>query len=75
MRREQVERLMKRCQAGSPSADGANNLLAECYGTLGALLIEREQLARHAEALINCADPGRDLNEIRAARAHIREMQ
>lgn len=75
MKREQVEKLMKKCQAGHPSADGANDLLAECYGTLGALLIERDQLARHTEALINCADPGRDLNEIRKARAYIRELQ
>ena len=44
---EDVERLMKRCQIGTGgrnALDEAHNLLAECYGTLGALVQERDRL-------------------------------
>lgn len=40
---EKVERLMKRCQigVGGPGAmDTAHDIMAECYGTLGALVQE-----------------------------------
>ena len=47
---EEVERLMKRCQIGvggrRNAIDTANNIMAECYGTLGALLKERNELLR-----------------------------
>ena len=42
-----VERLMKRCQVGvgGPGAlDKAHDIMAECYGTLGALVQERDRL-------------------------------
>jgi len=42
-----VERLMKRCQIGvgrSNSFATANDIMAECYGTLGALVQERDKL-------------------------------
>ena len=42
-----VERLMKRCQigfGGRTALDEAHNLLAECYGALGALSQERDRL-------------------------------
>lgn len=41
--RQAVERLMKRCQigvGGRNAVDTANEILAECYGTLGRLLID-----------------------------------
>ena len=44
-----VESLMKRCQngAGGPNAlDEVHGILAECYGVLGALVQERDQLLR-----------------------------
>jgi hypothetical protein len=44
-----VERLMKRCQigVGGPNAiDTAHDIMAECYGTLGALVQERDRLLR-----------------------------
>lgn len=36
--------LQKRCQRGSTNLADANNLLAECYGALGALIAENERL-------------------------------
>lgn len=41
---EHAERVMKRCQFGARNLYSANALLAECYGTIGALVIERDQL-------------------------------
>ena len=45
--KESVENLMKQCQSGFGGAtalDNAHGCLAECYGVLGALLSEREEL-------------------------------
>lgn len=45
--RESVERLMKRCQigvGGRNALDTAHDIMAECYGTLGALREEVERL-------------------------------
>lgn len=45
--RESVERLMKRCQigvGGRNALDTAHDIMAECYGTLGALIAENERL-------------------------------
>lgn len=44
---EDVERLMKQCQIGVGGKDALNkahNIMADCYGTLGALARERDQL-------------------------------
>ena len=46
---EEVERLMKRCQigvGGRNALDTAHDIMAECYGTLGALVQERDRLLR-----------------------------
>ena len=46
---EEVERLMKRCQigvGGRGALDTAHDIMAECYGTLGALVQERDRLLR-----------------------------
>jgi len=46
---EEVERLMKRCQigvGGRNAIDTAHDIMAECYGTLGALVQERDGLLR-----------------------------
>ena len=46
---EEVERLMKRCQigvSGRVALDTAHDIMAECYGALGALVQERERLLR-----------------------------
>jgi hypothetical protein len=44
-----VEALMKRCQNGAGgrnALDDAHGIIAECYGALGALVQERDQLLR-----------------------------
>jgi hypothetical protein len=46
---DEAERLMKRCRVGfggRNALDDAHNLLAECYGTIGALVQERDRLIR-----------------------------
>jgi hypothetical protein len=46
---EEVRRLMKRCQigvGGRNALDTAHDIMAECYGTLGALVQERDRLLR-----------------------------
>jgi hypothetical protein len=46
---EDAERLMKRCQigvGGKNALDTAHDIMAECYGTLGALVQERDSLLR-----------------------------
>lgn len=46
---EDAERLMKKCRAGvggSGALDTAHNIMAECYGTIGALTRERDMLLR-----------------------------
>jgi len=51
----EVEALMKRCQkgvGGRNALDDAHSIMAECYGTLGALQIEREQLADEVGTLL-----------------------
>ena len=69
------EQVMEQCQIGTRNYDDANNLHAECYGTIGKLLHERERLVGHVNALINCADHSRDMCEIRAAKAYLRELE
>lgn len=44
-----VERLMKKCQVGvggRNALEDAHSIMAECYGTLGALLHERDELLK-----------------------------
>ena len=46
---DDVERLMRRCQVGAGGRNALNDahdILAECYGTLGALVQERDRLLR-----------------------------
>jgi len=46
---DEAEKVMKRCQigfGGRNALDDAHNLLAECYGTIGALVQERDRLLR-----------------------------
>lgn len=45
--RQAVDALMKRCQigvGGRNALDEAHDIMAECYGTLGALMLEVERL-------------------------------
>ncbi|MDH4201089.1 MAG: hypothetical protein OEV66_12030 [Spirochaetia bacterium] len=46
---EDAERLMKQCQigvGGRDALDKAHNIMADCYGTIGALVEERDALLR-----------------------------
>lgn len=46
---EEAERLMKRCQrgvGGRGALDEAHSIMADCYGTIGALVRERDMLRR-----------------------------
>lgn len=51
--REKCERLMKVCQKGYPASnihvEYANNTLAECYGAIGAMMLEIDRLQKDAE--------------------------
>lgn len=43
----EAEKLMKRCQigvGGRGALDTAHDIMAECYGTIGALVQERDRL-------------------------------
>ena len=59
--KESVDRLMKRCQigcGGRQALDAAHDILAECYGTLGALVQDRDALrARIDECIPHTVDP------------------
>jgi hypothetical protein len=41
---EDAERVMKRCQIGTTNYEESNNLHAECYGTIGRLVLEVNRL-------------------------------
>ena len=41
---DEAKKVMRRCQVGTRNYDEANNLHAECYGTIGALVQERDML-------------------------------
>lgn len=69
------EQVMKQCQVGTRNYNDANNLHAECYGTIGKLLHQQTRLIRIVNDLINCADINRDISEIREAKAFIRSIQ
>lgn len=74
MRDMTPDQVMKACQVGSRNLDAANNLHAQCYGTIGKLLHQQTRLVRHIETLINCADHNRDIGEIRDAKNFIRSL-
>ena len=44
-----AEKIMKRCQVGTRNYDEANSLHAECYGVIGTLKSEVEQLRKERE--------------------------
>lgn len=55
--REEVERLMKRCQigvGGRNALDNAHSIMADCYGTLGLLMLCVEFY--RARATCGCGD-------------------
>lgn len=54
---KQAQAVMKRCQIGTSSYDSANTLHAECYGTIGNLVAERDLLID----LLNSGRGGADL--------------
>lgn len=43
--------LMKKCQRGASNLNDANNLLADCYGSLGALIAENERLIQALQSI------------------------
>ncbi|WJN52064.1 hypothetical protein [Pseudomonas asiatica] len=55
-----IEALMKECQRGvagkGPAIEAANNLLAECYGTMGGLLKVIDGLRAENKRLIEDRD-------------------
>ena len=58
---QQVQALMKRCQVGvggRKALDEAHDIMAECYGTLGALQHEVERLRALAAEVAGIADTG-----------------
>ena len=42
------EQVMKQCQIGTQNFNAANDLHADCYGTIGKLLNEKELLSKQA---------------------------
>lgn len=50
------EDLMKRCQRGATNLNDANNLLADCYGTLDAMAAEIIRIKAENESLRNGAN-------------------
>ena len=53
--RADIDALMKRCQVGvggGNALDNAHDIMAECYGTLGALMLEVERLRGLYEELL-----------------------
>ena len=53
-KRTDVEALMKRCQigvGGLSALDNAHDIMAECYGTLGALMLESDRLRSQVAAI------------------------
>ena len=43
------EEVMKKCQIGCNNLNDCNNLLAECYGTIGKLMQEKETLREYIQ--------------------------
>ena len=56
--RERIEDLMERCHigvGGRHALDDAHDIMADCYGTLGAMMIEIERMRGWIE--ISCVCP------------------
>lgn len=54
-----IKKLMKRCQVGvggRNALDEAHSIMAECYGTLGALALQRDALLDAIEAFMAMPD-------------------
>ncbi|MDR6163536.1 hypothetical protein [Pseudomonas fluorescens] len=66
------EDLQKRCQRGATNLNDANNLLAECYGVIGALVIEKERTERNRDMWKGQVE--RQSEEIAKLRQEIRVM-
>ncbi len=52
-----AEKLMKRCQVGvggRNALEEAHNIMAECYGIIGALVCERDRLLRGESICVKC---------------------
>lgn len=52
----EVEALMRKCQrgcGGRNALDDAHSIMADCYGTLGALVQQRDALMRELDAASN----------------------
>lgn len=70
-RRDEVERLMKRCQigvGGRAALENAHSIMAECYGTLGLLMqcvewYRNQELALRvaAQMALQAYDDGSDI--------------
>jgi hypothetical protein len=75
-KRADVDRLMKRCQigvGGRHALDNAHDIMAECYGTLGALMLTVERYAAALEWIegATAATPGLTDAELGRAMATI----
>jgi hypothetical protein len=46
------EEVMKKCQIGCNNLNDCNNLLAECYGTIGKLVQEKETLRDYIQTKV-----------------------
>ena len=57
---------MKRCQIGTMNHDEANNLHAECYGMIGALLNQLTKVRGHlmGNSIIDDEEMVRELDHI-----------
>jgi len=62
---EEAEAVMKRCQRGSNNLDNANNLHAECYGTIGALIQDRDRMR---DVLIKASNKFAEYADIHASK-------
>lgn len=65
---EKVEALMKRCQVGvggRHALDKAHGILAECYGMLGALVQERDELRELTSRIASESEGGKAAEEMR----------
>lgn len=66
---ERAEALIKRCQigvGGRKALDDAHEIMAECYGTIGALVAERDRLRAELKIISTWAACGRHEEDFRA---------
>ena len=76
-----AETVMKRCQIGTRNYNEANDLHAECYGTIGALVQERDMLrtgdtcARHCEGTAYRIEARKQKHRADVLAATIRELR